>query len=208
MILLDASKTNPAEGGPSFSLANRLTRASWTLVWLLLASWTPPRFVPWRRLLLRLFGAKIASTANVYASTRIWLPSNLDMGDFACLGPRVNCYSMDQIILGPYAVISQGAHLCAGSHDIDDRHFRLITRPIVIGAGAWIATEAFVGPGVSVGEYAVLGARGVTFRNLEPETVYIGNPARPIRRRKGLGKPSYLGASETDVCDLPWSRQS
>jgi putative colanic acid biosynthesis acetyltransferase WcaF len=183
MTILNAAKTVPMEGGPSFSLQSRLIRAAWSCVWLVAASWTPRRLVAWRRLLLRLFGARIAPTADIYPSARIWLPSNLAMGDFASLGPEVNCYCMDLITLEPYASVSQGAHLCTGTHDVDDPHFQLLTRPIVIGAHAWIAADAFVGPGVHIGEGAVLGARGVAFRDLEPNTVYIGNPARPSRLR-------------------------
>jgi putative colanic acid biosynthesis acetyltransferase WcaF len=82
------------------------------------------------------------------------------------------------------AVVSQGTHLCAGSHDIDDPNLQLITKPITIGERAWIAAEAFVGPGVTVGEGAVLGARGVAFRDLEAWTVYAGNPAAAKRRRE------------------------
>jgi putative colanic acid biosynthesis acetyltransferase WcaF len=186
MKLLGANRTKPSEGGPSFTFRNRVTRALWNAVWFLFASWTPPQMARWRRFLLNLFGARISPTANIYSSACIWLPSNLEMSDFACLGPRVNCYTMDLITLGPYATVSQGAHLCAGTHDIDDPLFQLKTGPISIGAGAWIAAEAFVGPGVSIGQRAVLGARAVTFRDLEPNTVYVGNPARSIRKRKSV----------------------
>jgi putative colanic acid biosynthesis acetyltransferase WcaF len=106
------------------------------------------------------------------------------MGNYAVLGPRVICYSMAEISLGEYVVVSQGAHLCAGTHNIDDPSFQLLARPIVIGCGAWIAAEAFVGPGVTVGEGAVLGARGCAMRDLDPWTVYSGNPATPRRQRK------------------------
>ena|ERR1700753_1428317 len=169
---------------PSFSFGNRLFRAVWLLVWFLLASWTPPFLHAWRRFLLRCFGAKIANTAHMYASARVWYPPNLEMGEYACLGPRVDCYCMAKIILGEYALASQGANLCAGTHDIDHPQFQLTTRPIQIGARAWIAAEAFVGPGVTVGEGAVLGARGVAFKDLKPWTVYVGNPAREIRTRE------------------------
>jgi putative colanic acid biosynthesis acetyltransferase WcaF len=94
---------------------------------------------------------------------------------------------MDKITLGPYALISQGAHLCAGTHDIDDPNFQLKTKPISVGAEAWIAADAFVGPGVNVGARAVLGARAVTFRNLLPNSVYAGNPAKLIRSRGPRG---------------------
>lgn len=169
---------------PSFSLANRVFRAVWLVVWFLFAWWTPPFLFGWRRFLLRVFGAKIARTARVYSDVRVWYPPNLEMGENACLGPKVNCYCMAKITLDSYALASQGAHLCAGSHDIEDPHFQLITKAIRIGERAWIAAEAFVGPGVTVGEGAVLGARGVTFKNLESWTVYAGNPARKLRKRQ------------------------
>ena len=105
------------------------------------------------------------------------------MDAFACLGPRVICYCMAPVRLGAYAVTSQGAHLCAGTHSTSDPGFPLITRPIEIGARAWVAAEAFVGPGVTVGEGAVLGARGVALRDLEPWTIYSGNPAVRVRPR-------------------------
>jgi putative colanic acid biosynthesis acetyltransferase WcaF len=184
MTLLDARHSKPLEGGPSFSLANRLYRAVWNVTWLLLAAWTPPLMHPWRRTLLRIFGAKIASTAGIYSSARIWSPANLEMGEFAFVGPKVQVYSMAKITLAPYSLASQGAHLCAGAHDVEDVNFQLLAKPIQVGPRAWIAAEAFVGPGVVVGEGAVLGARGCAFRNLEPWAVYVGNPARQSRRRK------------------------
>lgn len=184
MTPLDARKSGAREGGPSFSLGNRAFRVAWRVSWLLLASWTPPSLHAWRRLLLRLFGAQIARGARIYGSAAIWYPPNLDMGAFATVGPRANVYCMAKITIGPYAVISQDAELCAGSHDIDDLAFQLVAKPVTIGGKAWIAAGAFVGPGVSVGEGAVLGARGVAFKNLGSWEVYVGNPANFLRQRK------------------------
>ncbi len=180
---LDARQTQPQEGGPSFSLANRLFRALWNLSWAVLASWTPPPFRGWRRFLLKLFGAQLGSHADVRGSAKVWYPPNLHLADRALLAERVNCYNMAPISLGEGALVSQGAHLCAGTHDISRADFQLVAKPIVIGPRSWIAAEAFVGPGVEVGEGAVLGARGVTFKSLEAWGVYGGNPARWIKRR-------------------------
>lgn len=180
---LHAEKSRSWEGGASFSLTNRLYRLAWMTTWRLLAAWTPPSLRTWRRWLLTLFGAEMAPTASVYGSARIWSPANLRMGDHASIGPRATIYSMDVISVGSYAVISQGAHLCAGTHDIEDAHFQLRTRPITIGSRAWIAAEAFVGPGVKVGDGAVLGARGCAMRDLKAWTIYSGNPAAPLRER-------------------------
>jgi putative colanic acid biosynthesis acetyltransferase WcaF len=182
-MILDAKVSRPTQGGPSFTIGQRIYRALWNATWLIFAAWTPPPLHRWRILLLRLFGADVAWSALVYGSARIWYPPLLKMERLACLGPRANCYDMAAIVIREYAVVSQGAHLCAGTHDIEDPAFQLVARPIVIEKQAWIAAEAFVGPGVIVGEGAVLGARGVAFRDLAPGTVYIGNPATPLRTR-------------------------
>jgi putative colanic acid biosynthesis acetyltransferase WcaF len=185
MTPLDAADSYP--GGPSFPLGNRLFRAVWLMVWFVFASWTPPFMRNWRRFLLRAFGAKIDGTAIVYASAKVWYPPNLEMAQYSCLGPRVNCYCMAKIRLEAHALVSQGAHLCAGTHDIDNPRFQLTTKPITVGARAWVAAEAFIGPGVTVGEGSVLGARSVAFRDLEPWCVYAGNPARIVRKRTKNG---------------------
>lgn len=180
---LDARLARSLEGGPSFPLGNRLYRALWRLAWAVLAAWSPPSLHAWRRIVLKLFGARLGPGAHVYASVRVWDPRNLVMGAGSCLGARVDCYSMASIRLADGAIVSQDACLCAGSHDIDDPAFQLVARSIVIGERAWIAAGAFVGPGVSVGEGAVLGARGVAFRDLQAWSVYVGNPARRVRVR-------------------------
>jgi len=174
---------HPRFGGPTFSRRNRAARALWIVTWKLLASWTPPPCKAWRRMLLRLFGAKLHPTANVRSTTRVWWPGNLEMGAYASLGPDVICYNVAPVTIEDGASVSQRTHLCTAGHDIDDIEFPLVSRPIVIGRNAWVAAEAFVGPGVRVAEGAVLGARAVTVRDLAAFTVYVGNPARPVRLR-------------------------
>lgn len=162
----------------------------WCLVWTLLASWTPAPLHRYRVALIRLFGGQVDWTAHVYGSTKIWLPSQLRMEAHSCLGPGVNCYSMAPITLGEGAIVSQGTTLCAGTHDIHDEHFQLITKPILVERHAWIAAEAFVGPGAIVGESAVIGARATLFGTAEPGGIYIGNPAKLIKYRQGWEKES------------------
>lgn len=181
--ILDARTSGSRTGGPSFSLRHRMVRAMWSVVWTLLAAWTPAPLHRWRALLLRLFGAQLAANARVHGSARIWYPPNLIVEENALIGPRVICYAMAPIRICRNAVVSQGAHLCAGSHAVDDPHFQLEAHPITIGINAWVAAEAFVGPGVTLGEGAVLGARSVAFRDLPAWTIYVGNPARLLRER-------------------------
>ena len=194
MKILDAKEAGSFEGGPTYSLANRLFRATFALTWLLLAAWTPPMLHRWRIAVLRLFGARIADTAAVYGSARIWYPPHLEVGSYARISPGVTVYNVATITLRDYAIVSQGANLCTAGHDLEDRYFQTVARPITIGRRAWVASEAFVGPGVSVGDGAVLGARGCAFRDLDPWTVYAGNPARAIKPRR-IRFPDEAGAA-------------
>lgn len=182
-----ASRPAPYLGGPTFALRLRAMRLLWSVTWTVMASWTPPQFQPFRRFLLQLFGAQIHPTSIVRSSVRIWWPGNLSMGAHASLGPGVICYNVAMVVLEDFAIVSQRAHLCTATHIVDDPEFPLASRPIVIGRKAWIAAEAFVGPGVKASEGSVLGARGVAIRDLEEWTIYAGNPARPFRARKKRG---------------------
>ncbi len=184
MSLLDARETQPLGGGPSFSLGNRLLRVIWQACWLILCRFTPPPLHRWRAFVLRCFGARIGRGARVHASVKIWLPANLELGATVLIGPGARLYNQGHIRIGDGTVVSQRAHLCASSHDLDDPHFQLVLRPITIGESCWIAAEAFVGPGVAMGDRAVLAARGVLFGDAAANGVYSGNPAVLLKRRE------------------------
>lgn len=182
---LPVSETeDPFKGAASFSLRHRLTRILWSFTWVLLASWTPAPLHRWRVFLLTLFGAKVHSTAHVYSSVKIWYPANLIMDEHACLAPHVNCYNMNIVHIGEKAIVSQYATLCGGTHDIRDPKFQLITKPIIIEKGAWVAANAFVGPGVIMAENSVVGACSVVFKNTVPNGIYVGNPAQFVKMRE------------------------
>jgi putative colanic acid biosynthesis acetyltransferase WcaF len=139
--------------------------------------------------LLRFFGAQVGPAVHAYSSARIWAPWNLVMEAGSCLGPGVNCYSVDRIVLGPNTVVSQRAFICTASHDYRSPGFPLTTAPVEIGENAWIAAEAFVGPGVTVGAGAVVGARAVAVRDVPPGAVVVGNPARVVANRREATVP-------------------
>lgn len=174
---------NPHEQA-SFGPKNRAARVAWGLVYQGFFKWTPRPMHGVRARLLRLFGAKLGRKCHVYPRARIWAPWNLEMADHACLADDVNCYSMALIRIGEKAVVSQGAHLCAGTHDYEDPKFQLYALPITIGAHVWICTEAFVGPGVEISEGSVIGARAVVTQSMPAWTVCAGNPCKPIKPRR------------------------
>lgn len=169
----------PSEHG----LLNKLARVAWGVVYTLLFRPSPRVFHGWRRLLLRLFGARIGRGAHAHASCRIWAPWNLEMGDHSCLSHYVDCYCVDRVRIGAHATVSQYSYLCTATHDESDPHMRLLTAPITIEDQAWVCADVFVGPGVTIGQGAVVGARSSVFRDLPAWKVCYGTPAHDVRDR-------------------------
>jgi putative colanic acid biosynthesis acetyltransferase WcaF len=172
-----------SETSRSHSVKNKVGRILWGTVWLLLYRPSPRFAHGWRRFLLRLFGAKIGPAAHPYPSAIIWAPWNLEMGEQSCLGDHTDCYCVDRITIGPHSTVSQYSFLCTASHDYEQVGFPLITAPITIGGQSWIAADVFVGPGVTIGTGAVIGARSTVLHNVADWTVVVGNPGREVKRR-------------------------
>ncbi|NEX20804.1 putative colanic acid biosynthesis acetyltransferase [Thiorhodococcus mannitoliphagus] len=166
------------------SLANKLGRTVWGVVWWLLYRPSPSILHGWRRILLRVFGARIGRGAHPYPSAKIWAPWNLVMGDFSCLSHHVDCYCVDRISLGRNSTVSQYSFLCTASHDYTKETMPLMTAPITVGADAWITADVFVGPGVTIGDGVVVTARSSVFDDLPSWTVVRGNPAVFVKVRR------------------------
>lgn len=168
-----------------FSAKNKISRILWNICyWLLFRPFGTGFCRNWRNFLLRIFGATLAPHVNIYSSVRIWAPWNLEMGNYSSLGPNVDCYNQGKISIGANTSISQKAYLCASSHDITDSKHSLILKPIIIEDQVWVAADAFIGPGLTIGQGAVVGARSAVFKNVEAWTVVGGNPAKFIKKRE------------------------
>lgn len=175
----DWTKLNRA--ARKWTFREQIGRVLWSLVWPLFRL-SPRPLWGWRRMILRLFGAKVGHEAHIYPSVRITIPWNLDLGRSSAIGDHVILYALGPIRIGDRATVSQGAHLCAGTHDLKDPSRPLLKPPIDIGEDAWICADAFIGPGVSIGKGSIAGARAVVVKNVGPFDIVAGNPARFIRK--------------------------
>ncbi len=169
----------------SLPLSLRIKRLIWIFCYYLCFRPTPAFAMrKWRLALLRLFGARIGKGCAVAPTCFLWAPWNLEMGVYVCLAEGVDCYSVAKITLGDYSTVSQRSFLCTASHDISTLERPLIYTPITIEKHAWIGAEAFVSPGVTIKEGAVVGARAVVTKNVDAWTIVAGNPAKFIKARE------------------------
>ena len=168
----------------SASTSTKIKRLLWSMVESTFFRCSFHTMNGWRCFLLRLFGAKVGRQCIIRRTVRVYYPWLLEVGDLCVIGDAVNLYCLGKITVGNGAMISQEAYLCAGTHDYTDAALPLVTMPITVGAESWICARAFIGPGVKVGEGAVVAACGVVVKDVEPWTIVGGNPAKFIKKRE------------------------
>lgn len=155
----------------------------WRLAAFLLAS-PLTSFLGARRLLLRLFGAKISKGVLLKGRLRVRYPWRLTIGRDSWIGEDCWIDNWESVIIGNDVCISQSAYICTGNHDWADPYFAIKPQPISIGDGAWIGARAVIGPGVELGVGAIAGIGSVVTSSVPAWEVHGGNPARFVKRRQ------------------------
>ena len=155
----------------------------WWIIQGTLIRFSPQFMYRWRRTIIRLFGAKIGKNVLIRPSAKILYPWNLTIGDWSWIGDNVELYNMAQISIGNNCVISQKSYLCTGTHNYKKSTFDIYAKPIVIEDEVWIASDVFIAPGITVGKRSVVSYRSTVTKDLPPEMVCYGNPAKAIKPR-------------------------
>lgn len=160
---------------------------AWWCIQATLFRWSPQFAYGFRRTLLRAFGAKIGTGVIVRPTVTVTYPWKVTIGDYAWIGDDVVLYSLGEIYIGSNSVVSQRSYICAGDHDYTDPSFPIRGPSVHIGDQNWIATDVYIGPGVSIGSGNVIGARSSVFSDLPDGMVCLGTPCRPVKPRNMKG---------------------
>ena len=166
-----------------YSLREKAGRLLWAIAQACLFRPSFHNWYAWRRMLLRLFGATLDPVCRIRRTVRVECPWNLTVGHDSAVGDDVRLYCLGPVKIGDRVTISQGAHLCAGTHDYTMRTMPLRRPPIQVGDDAWICADAFIGPGVTIGDNSLVAAAAVVVRPVAPGTIVGGNPAVVIKSR-------------------------
>lgn len=175
-------KYNPVQTTP-FTLKVKLKSKLWSLVNFTFFRYSPFFARKFRIALVKLFGGEIDWSCSLHRNSVIDHPWNLKMGKLSSLAENTWAYCLDKIEIGEKCCIGKDVFLLTGSHEINSLNFNLITFPIVIGDGVWIATRANILPNTMIGSFSVVAAGSIVTKNIEPYSIVGGNPAKFIKKR-------------------------
>lgn len=187
----NGSTNKDARAVSPYSTREKVGRVVWMFVGAPLFRCTFHNWYGLRASMLRMFGAQLGPSVRVRASVKIEQPWNLTIGENSSVGDRAILYCLGKVTIGRNVSISQGVHVCAGTHDYRKADMPLQRTPITVEDDAWLAADSFVGPSVVVGRGAILGARGVAMKSLEAGWIYAGNPAVKVKPRGGEDRRSH-----------------
>jgi acetyltransferase-like isoleucine patch superfamily enzyme len=108
---------------------------------------------------------------------------NIRVGRNVFINQNCTMYDLGGIEIGDDVMIGPNVSLITSSHPIEpsERRAFVISKPIAIERNVWIAAGATIIGGVTVGENSVVAAGAVVTRDVPPNTLVGGNPARVIR---------------------------
>jgi putative colanic acid biosynthesis acetyltransferase WcaF len=134
-------------------------------------------------IVLKMFGAKIGKNLTIKPKVNIKYPWFLEIGSHVWIGETVWIDNFVKVTIEDNVCISQGVLLLTGNHDYKRNTFDLIAKEIYIERGVWIGAKSVVCGGVRCENHAVLSVSSVATKNLNPYTIYQGNPAIEVRER-------------------------
>ena len=136
-----------------------------------------------KRVVLKIFGAKIGKNVIIKPNVNIKYPWKLQLGDHVWIGEGAWIDNLESVIIGDHCCVSQGALLICGNHDYTKITFDLVVKPIVLEDGVWIGAKSVVCPGVVARTHAILTAGSTISKDMQAYSIYRGNPAEKVKSR-------------------------
>lgn len=158
------------------------------LIWFVIGRVVINTYFPnpqwFKRMLLRIFGAKIGKGVILKPKVNIKYPWLLSIGDYSWIGEKVWIDNLVPVKLETNCCISQGAMLLTGNHNYKKASFDLITGEIKLEEGVWVGAKSTVCPGVTMKSHSILTVGSILSHDAEAYAIYQGNPAVKVRMRE------------------------
>jgi acetyltransferase-like isoleucine patch superfamily enzyme len=114
--------------------------------------------------------------------------ATITIGDWTTIGYNVCIFSKSNISIGKNCLIAPFCYFVDSDHGTDlgrlIREQSMVTAPITVGDDVWLGTRVIVTKGVTIGSGAIVAAGSVVTKDIPPNTVFAGSPAKFIRNRE------------------------
>ncbi len=188
--MTDAAVHPPPTRRSTWSTRQKLARVLWATiarpVWVL-APAVRPRLLRW-------FGARVGAGCRFARDVDIAIPWTLEIGDGVVVADRVILYALGPVSIGDRTRLDVRAHLCAGTHDMNDSRFPLLRSSISIGADCVIGLDAYIGPEVRLGDGVIVEPRASVFRGFAGPGRLAGTPAAAVAEVSPVTPPAEVPA--------------
>lgn len=138
---------------------------------------TTPEFTA---LVQELFRGKFGEGSQVLPPIHVILGDHISIGNHVSIGFNFTAMSAGGITIEDHVMIAANVQILTNNHDLYDRPV-LLAKPVHICKNVWIGAGATLLPGVTVGENAVVAAGAVVSKDVPPNTIVAGIPAKVIR---------------------------
>ena len=165
----------------------------------------PPSESAGREAIIRNLFGNIGHNFKIHSPFHCDFGFNITVGDNFVANFNLTILDEAEVRIGNNVFIGPNTTLCTVIHSLEpgERNEGIMcARPIAVGDNVWIAANAVILPGVTVGEGAVIGAGSVVTKDVEPYTVVAGNPARFLRRIEVKNECSVSDADEPSQLGL------
>jgi maltose O-acetyltransferase len=124
---------------------------------------------------------------RVPLSVEVKYPERIQLGSHVMIGPQCTFGALSPIRIGDRVRFSKGVTVETAGLDFSGGvpPYPHNSKPITIERGAWIGARSLILGGVTIGEYAVIGAGSVVTKDVPAHAVAVGNPARVVKRLRG-----------------------
>lgn len=127
-----------------------------------------------------LFGGRLDKTSYLMPPLQIDFACQMKIGKGVFVNHSLTCMAAGGITIDDGVMIGPNVRIVTDNHDFDNRMV-LRCKPVHIGRNAWIGVGAIILPGVTIGENAVVAAGAVVTKDVAPNTIVGGNPAKFIK---------------------------
>ena len=128
-----------------------------------------------------LFDGEIPEGIGIFTPTQIDFPKQITFGRNVFINHSFTAMSIGGIEIGDNVQIGPHVTVVTDNHDLKNRYV-LKCRKVVIGNNVWIGAGVSIMPGVHIGENAVIAGGAVVTKDVPPDSIVGGNPAKVIRK--------------------------